>query len=43
MAPAKSADPLFEPLKLGAAELKHRVVYAPLTRWAAEQGGVGYQ
>lgn len=32
MAPVKSADPLFEPLKVGDKQLKHRIVYAPLTR-----------
>ncbi|GBF95506.1 12-oxophytodienoic acid reductase [Raphidocelis subcapitata] len=35
MAPIKSASPLFQPFKVGEAELKHRVVYAPLTRCRA--------
>lgn len=35
MAALKSADPLFEPIKVGSAQLKHRVVYAPLTRCRA--------
>lgn len=30
-----SADPLFQPLKFGDYELKHRIVYAPLTRCRA--------
>ncbi|MFC4171231.1 alkene reductase [Microvirga sp. GCM10011540] len=32
-------DPLFEPVKLGALELKHRVVMAPLTRMRSKQPG----
>ncbi|WP_230534210.1 alkene reductase [Microvirga roseola] len=32
-------DPLFESLKLGALELKHRVVMAPLTRMRSKQPG----
>jgi 2,4-dienoyl-CoA reductase-like NADH-dependent reductase (Old Yellow Enzyme family) len=27
-----SADVLFQPFKVGGKELKHRIVYAPLTR-----------
>jgi N-ethylmaleimide reductase len=32
-------DPLFTPLKLGAVELKHRVIMAPMTRMRAAQPG----
>jgi N-ethylmaleimide reductase len=32
-------DPLFTPLKLGALELKHRVVMAPMTRMRSAQPG----
>lgn len=32
-------DPLFSPLKLGALELKHRVVMAPMTRMRSAQPG----
>lgn len=32
-------DPLFAPIKLGALDLKHRVVMAPLTRMRAQQPG----
>ncbi|HEV7275833.1 MAG TPA: alkene reductase [Devosiaceae bacterium] len=34
-----AADPLFQPLKLGALELNHRVVMAPLTRMRAHEPG----
>jgi len=34
-----SNDPLFRPLKVGAIELSHRVVMAPLTRMRAAQPG----
>lgn len=33
------ADPLFQPIRLGALELKHRVVMAPLTRMRAHEPG----
>jgi N-ethylmaleimide reductase len=33
------SDPLFTPLKLGALELKHRVVMAPMTRMRSAQPG----
>jgi N-ethylmaleimide reductase len=32
-------DPLFTPLKLGALELKHRIIMAPMTRMRAAQPG----
>jgi N-ethylmaleimide reductase len=32
-------DPLFTPLKLGALELKHRIVMAPMTRMRSAQPG----
>jgi N-ethylmaleimide reductase len=32
-------DPLFTPLKLGAVELKHRIVMAPMTRMRSAQPG----
>lgn len=35
MSAPKSADALFQPLKVGGATLKHRIVYAPLTRCRA--------
>lgn len=35
MSSSSSADALFQPFKVGASELKHRVVYAPLTRCRA--------
>ncbi|WP_459705571.1 alkene reductase [Stutzerimonas marianensis] len=34
-----SNDPLFRPLKVGAVELSHRIVMAPLTRMRAAQPG----
>jgi hypothetical protein len=36
----EDAKPLFEPVKLGALQLQHRVVMAPLTRcrWARVTG-----
>ena len=34
-----SADPLFQPLQLGAVRLAHRVVMAPLTRMRSRQPG----
>jgi N-ethylmaleimide reductase len=34
-----AVDPLFQPLKLGALELNHRVVMAPLTRMRAYEPG----
>jgi N-ethylmaleimide reductase len=33
------ADPLFTPLKLGALDLKHRIVMAPMTRMRSAQPG----
>jgi 2,4-dienoyl-CoA reductase-like NADH-dependent reductase (Old Yellow Enzyme family) len=29
---AVNADLLFQPIKIGGKDLKHRIVYAPLTR-----------
>lgn len=38
-----STSKLFQPIKIGNAELKHRVVLAPLTRLkATEKGHVSY-
>lgn len=34
-----STDPLFRPLKIGAIELAHRVIMAPMTRMRAAQPG----
>src|SRR5580693_1038009 len=40
IAPATAAvDPLFEPVRLGRYDLRHRIVMAPLTRSRARQPG----
>lgn len=38
--PSQKTSKLFQPIKLGALDLQHRVVLAPLTRGRADASGV---